>query len=74
MKSKPLNIRLPNGMKERLEDFAYALDMEVTQIVTEAVAAKLAALAKELGDVPPRPSRVRESSPEPVAAGKKRRG
>jgi hypothetical protein len=59
-KSPPLNIRLPDGMKEKLEDYAYKLDCSVSELVVDAVKLELAKLKKEHGDVGPRPSRTRQ--------------
>ncbi|MHB1422111.1 MAG: hypothetical protein ACYC3I_02720 [Gemmataceae bacterium] len=63
MKSKPLNVRLPDGTKEKLEDYAYALDCGVTDLVTEGVQMVLAKLRQEHGDVGARPSRLRGEAP-----------
>lgn len=62
MKSKPLNIRLPDSMKETLEDYAYHLDTSVSDIVTAAVRKELDHLRGEHGDVKPRPSRQRQTA------------
>src|SRR5581483_3958248 len=69
-----LNVRLPEGMKEKLEDYAYALDCAVTSLVTEGIEVVLAKLHKEHGDVPPRPSRLRQAqAPAPESSKPRRR-